>query len=350
MDLTGISADLGKAIQEGMLIAADKINAQGGIQGKKLKLIYEDAPDQVAKGTINAGHKLMETGQVKAILDTPYSGLGSLQTLAEQYQVPIIDVIDSSNQIASYGDWIFSTGIYSTGAGGQVAEFAKDELKISKAALLVGKDEYLLSVSEGFESEFKNFGGQITSREEFIVDEKDFRSQLAKIIQKQPDAIFAAHLGEGGVIVKQARELGFKGYFLGSDTFSLAGVKRAAGDLLNDKTFFALWRNFDALTDEQKNFSDKYQKTFKKEAGDYLFYNVLGYDSMMVLAEAMKNSDLTGVGIKNALYKIQNFPGLSGPISIDSTGINRDPKSAMVMYKEGRIIRYNNKLLNNNRF
>lgn len=339
LDLSGVSADLGKAVQEGMQIAAEQINNGGGINGKYLEIIYEDAPDQAAKGTINAGQKLIMIDKVKAIIDMPYSGLSALRPLAEQYQTPIVDALDASEQIASFGDWIFSTGVYSTGVGQEVAKFAKDELQMNKIAMLVGKDEYLLSLSEGFEKQIAAQNGQITSREEFLVGEKDFRSQLAKIIKTNPQAIFVAHLGEGGIVVKQAKELGFNGYFLGSDTFSLADVKRAAGSLLNDKVYFALWRNFDALTEQQKHFAESYKQKFSKEAGDYLFYNVLGYDGLMILAEAMKESDLSGPSIKAAIYRIKDFPGLSGPISIDPTGINRDTKSAMVKYG-GKIIRY----------
>lgn len=99
-------------------------------------------------------------------------------------------------------------------------------------------------------------------------------------------------------------------------------------------------RNFDSATPEQEQFAEKYKQKYNKEPGDYLFYNVLGYDGMMVAAQALKDSDLSGEGIKDALYKIKDFPGLSGRITIDETGISRDPKSTIVMYKEGKITRY----------
>jgi len=340
-DLSGVSADLGKAFEEGTQIAADEINSGGGINGHPVEVIYEDDPDQAAKPAVNAAQKLINVDKVSGILDISYGGLAGIQPLAEQKQVPTLDVIDSSDRIGSLGDWIFGVGVYDDGQGQVVAEHAVNNLKITKAAILTGKEEYLLTVSGAFEKRFTELGGQITDREEFEVGTTDFRTQMAKIKQSGAEAIFFAHLGEGGYGIKQATELGFNGYFLGTDPMSIADVKRIAGSDLNNRTFFALWRNFDQLTPQQQQFADVYQTKFGQKPGDYMFYNVMGYDGLKVLAEAIKNSDLTGAGIKNALYNIKNFPGLSGPITIDSTGINRDSKASIVMYNDkGKIVRY----------
>jgi branched-chain amino acid transport system substrate-binding protein len=339
-DFTGVFADGGKAFQEGSEIALEEINAQGGIQGKKLKIIYEDDPNQEAKAGINSAQKLIRVNKVKGIVTTNFSGMSGMQTLAESAEVPIINSIDASDKIAPLGDWLFGSGIYDEGQGFHVADFAKQQLNLKKVAVLAGKDMYLLTVAEAFEKKFKELGGEITTHDEFLVGETDFKTLILKAKNSGAEAIFFSHLGEGGVGIKQARELGFTGYFLGTDTMSIADVKKIAGEnALNNKTFFALWKNFDALTPAQTKFAERYQAKYQKEAGDYLFYNVLGYDGVMVLAEALKNSDLTGKSIKTALYNIKNFPGLSGPISLDETGINRDPKSAIVMYKNGNIVR-----------
>lgn len=339
-DFTGVSGDIGKAFMEGNEIAKEIINNQGGVKGKPIQMIYEDNPNQEARSAINAAQKLVNINGVQAILTLSFSGISGMKSLAEQHQVPILEIIDASEKIGGLGEWIFGTGIYTEGQGRQVAEFAKNELQTSKAAILVGKDVYLLTVADAFKQKFEELGGTITAREEFIIGEADFRTPLTKIINSGAEAIFFAHLGEGGYGIKQAAELGFTGYFLGTDTMSIADVPKTAGDTLNGKTYFALWRNFDALTKKQQEFTQVYKQKYGKEPGDYLFYNVLGYDGLIILTEAMKDSDLTGSSIKNALYQIQNFDGLSGPISIDKTGINRDSKATMVMYKDGKIIRY----------
>ena len=273
------------------------------------------------------------------LLDLPYSVLGSLQSIAEHEQVPVVCVIDSSDEIASFGDWVFGSGIYANGVGSEVATYARASLDITKVGVLVGKEEYLLAVTGGFEDAWPELGGEIVAREEFIVGDHDFRTQLAKIIDAGAEAIWIGHLGEGGLAVKQAVELGFDGYFLGSDTFSLAEVQDTAGESLNTKAFFALWRNFDQLTPEQARFAGAYQEKYDEEPGDYLFYNVLGYDGTKMAAEALRKSNLSPESVQQELYNIQDFPGLSGPISIDETGINRDPKSAIVTYEDGEIVR-----------
>jgi len=337
---SGIGADIGKALQEGTEVALEEINSQGGINGRKLEIIYEDDPDLNPQNAVSAAQKLIVIDKVSVVLDMPYTGLASIQNIAEKNQVPVVDVIDSSDQIASFGDWIFSTGIYADGVGAEVAKFAKDKLAILKAAILMGKDEYLMAVAGGFEKTFISLGGEIVNKEEYIVGDSDFRTQLSKIKSSGAEAIFVSHLGEGGLVVKQAVQLGFKGKFLGADNFSLAEVKNAAGSLLNNITFFSIWRNFDALTAQQQNFSQRYKARFGKEAGDQLYFNVLGYDGLMVVADAFKKSDLSDAGIKNALYQIKDYPGLGASITIDSSGINRDSQSIMVMYKEGNIVRY----------
>ncbi len=263
-DLSGVFADGGKAFQEGTQIALEEINSQGGINGHPVEVIYEDGKDLAAKPTVDAAQKLIYINKVSAILDISYSGLSSLQNLGEQSKTPILDVIDASDEMAALGDWVFGVGLYDNGQGALPADFAINDLKIKKAALLVGKDEYLLTVGNAFEKRFKELGGEITAREEFVVGETDFRTQLTKIKNSGAEAIFFAHLGEGGYGIKQANELGFKGYFLGTDPMSIADVQRAAGSVLNDRTFFALWRNFDQFTPEQKSFAEKYKAKMTK--------------------------------------------------------------------------------------
>lgn len=337
---TGNLADIGESFREGTEIAKDQINAEGGINGKKIEIIYEDAPDFAGKPGVDAVHKLVSQNKVCSVLDFVYGSLGGINSFAEQNQTPILNPLDSSDKIAEFGDWVFSSGVYDDGIGTHVAEFARKEKGIDKVAMLVGQDEYLLSVASGFEKTFKAEGGQVTDREEFVIGTNDFKTQISKLMQSGADTIFIGHIGEGGIIVRQARELGFKGTFLGTDTFSLADVQRVAGPLLNDNLYFALWRNFDATTPEQDEFSKAYEQKYNKKAGDYLFYNVLGYDGLKVMAEAISKSDMTGTSIKTQLYNIKDFQGLSGPITITPEGINKDPKSAMVMYKENKIVRY----------
>lgn len=338
--LTGIISDIGIALQEGSEIAKEEINQSGGINGKKLVIVYEDDPDYSPTKAVSAAQKLITIDQASAVMDMAYTGLAAMRPLAEQRQVPIVDVLDASDQISTFGDWIFGSGIYDDGVGAQVAQFASSELRAKRAALLVGKDEYLQVVANGFSQEFTKNGGVVTTLEEFTVGATDFRTQLLKIIDSEAETIFVSHLGEGGLIAKQATELGYKGTFLGSDPWSLGDVEKTAGKILDDRTYFGLWRNFDEQTDHQKQFAIKYKEKYGKEPGDYLFYNTLGYDGVMTLAEAIKKSDGSGSGIQKALYSIKNLRGLSGDISIDATGINRDPKSAIVTYKDGKIVRY----------
>lgn len=338
--LTGIISDIGIALQEGSELAKEEINAQGGINGKKLTIIYEDDPDYNPTKAVSAAQKLINIDGVSAVMDMAYTGLAAMRPIAEQKRVPIIDVLDASDQISTFGDWIFGSGIYDDGVGAQVAQFASRELRAERAALLVGKDEYLQAVAGGFSKEFVSSGGTITIHEEFTVGATDFRTQLLKIIDSGTQTIFVSHLGEGGLIAKQAAELGYKGTFLGSDPWSLGDVVKTAGSVLDDRTYFGLWRNFDEQTAAQKTFIETYKKRYDKDPGDYLFYISLGYDGVMTLSEAIKNSDGSGEGIQKALYSVKNLPGLSGEISIDSTGINRDPKSAIVTYRDGKMARY----------
>jgi branched-chain amino acid transport system substrate-binding protein len=337
---TGNLADIGESFREGTEIAKEQINAAGGIHGKQLEIIYEDAPDYETKAGVNATQKLISNDKVCAVLNFVYGSMGGLENLAKENQVPVIDPIDASDEISKFGDWIFSTGVYDDGIGMTIAEFAKNEKRLDKVAMLIGQDQYLLAVANGFKQTFVSQGGEILIDEKFVIGTQEFKTQLAKIIQTNPQAIFVGQLGEGGVIIKQARELGYQGIFLGTDTFSLADVQRAAGSHINENLYFALWRNFDATTSEQNEFAKTYKERYGKEAKDYLFYNVLGYDGLAVLAQALENSDLTSGDLQKQLYQIKDFPGLSGPITIDSTGISRDHKSAIVLYKDSQIVRY----------
>lgn len=339
--LTGEVASTGIANMRGVELAVDDINARGGIAGKSVKLIAED--DQlIDKLTINAYYKLTDIDNVDAILSISYGGLLSLAPVIDKENFVIVDSLDTSEELAAAGEYLFAVGIYDESYGYSIADFIYEKLKKDKVALIFNnQDPILQMISDAFKQKFVDErGGKIIIEQTYGIEERDFRSILLKIDKKGIDTIVVLGFDEAGFILKQAKDLGLEFTFLGWDQFVTKGFLEAAGDAA-EGAYMTYWDAPD--TEKLNELIEKYKEKYKEEPHDLLF-TVVGYDSMTLTAEAMEKAieqgkQPRGEALHDELYKIKDLDAISGKLTMSYDGVVRSIQESIFQLKDGKPVK-----------
>ena len=196
-------------------MAADEINASGGINGRTLELVVEDSKCG-AQDAITAYKKLTSVDGIKIILGTSCSSaMLGVAPLAEADGVILFSGLASNPDIADAGDYIFRTQISDVEVGINTGNVLWAD-GIRRLATITEETDYAEGVRRTSVAQFEKNGGVIVASERYSSDITDFRSQLTKLLTAKPDALHIAPQSEfaAGTIVKQVRELGYEGPYL----------------------------------------------------------------------------------------------------------------------------------------
>ena len=169
-------------------------------------------------------------------------------------------------------------------------------------------DDYGVSLKNEFK---KIFPGAILFEEQYDKDGKDFRTQLIKIKEKNPQVIFIGGYGTAtGILIKQLREMKVTAQLCGPIGIAQADTKKTADSAIKG----VIYPEFiDDSKEEVKNFKEKYIEKYKQEPGVDSF---LGYNSVKLLAYGIEKSDLNPELIVETLSNLKNFKSATGMLNI----------------------------------
>jgi len=327
--LTGAQATFGTSTDNGIKLAVDEINGTGGINGKTLKLTaYDDQGDPAEAAVVVT--KLITQDQVQVVLGEVASSLSlAAAPICQQNKIPMISPSSTNPKVTQVGDYVFRVCFIDPFQGQVMSDFAMKNLKAQTAAILRDqKSDYSMGLADFFVKRFKEKGGTIVSDQSYVAGDVDFKSQLTNIRGQKPDVIFVpGYYGEVGLIAKQARELGVKVALLGGDGWDSSKLYEIGGAAL-DGCYFSSHYSPESTDPKVQDFVKKYQTKYG-QVPDALA--TLGYDSMGVLAEALKNAKSLGeADIRDAIAATKAYAGVTGSISLDA---NRDAVKPAVVLK-----------------
>ncbi len=335
--MTGGEATFGISTHRGIELAIQELNSSGGIKGKKLSLVTIDdqgKPEEAATATT----KLITQENVSAIIGEVASSRSlAMAPIAQANQVPMISPSSTNPKVTQQGDYIFRVCFIDPFQGAVMAQFALDKLKVKKASILRDvKNDYSVGLADYFTKTFVAGGGTIAVDQSYSAGDIDFKSQLTAIRAQEAEVLFVpGYYTEVGLIARQARELGVKMVFLGGDGWDSPKLKEIGGEALNG-AYFSNHYSAESTSENVQNFISRY-KTAYEEIPDGLA--AMGYDAMMVLADAMKRAtDLTGPALRTALAETKDFQGVTDKITIDAE--RNAVKSAVVLRVENGEFKY----------
>lgn len=333
--MTGSEATFGQSTDKGIRLAVDTKNAQGGIKGKKIKLITEDnqgKPDEAAAVV----KKLIAQDEVVAILGEVASNRSlAAAPIAQQFRIPMVSPSSTNPKVTQIGDYIFRVCFIDPFQGPVMARFAFENLKARKVAILKDlKSDYSLGLTEFFEKKFKDLGGTITSTQNFQTGDTDFKAQLTAIRGEKPDALFIpAYYTEVGLIARQAKQLGIKATLLGGDGWDSPKLQEIGGEAIVG-AYFSNHYSTESPNPATQEFIKAYKEKYS-EVPDGMAAS--GYDAARILLHVLESLEvITPDNIREALAHVKDFKGATGSITINEQR-NADKEAFIVQVKPDKL-------------
>ncbi|WP_029584988.1 ABC transporter substrate-binding protein [Bradyrhizobium sp. URHD0069] len=322
--LTGAFAASGTYVVNGAKIAADEINAKGGVLGKKLELVIEDNKSNPTEAAAVA-EKLISGDKVPVMM----GAWGSSLTLAVmpklmEYKVPMVVETSSSGKITTTGNpYIFRI---SPPSSIEEAAFKPmiSKLGIKKVDFLVINNDWGRGTADDFTKLFKAEGVQVRSVEMMDQSSQDMNAQLSKIRASDADTlIVTAAVEQLTLVLKQANALGLKKQIVttgGSQNpdqlIDQAGT--AANNSMHLTTFLPWLPDETPNPEATKFFLGEWKKRGFNFAGSTESFR--GYDGIRTIAAAIeKAGKAEPAAITEALWQTE-IKGLNGPIKFEKWG------------------------------
>ena len=298
--------------RNGAQMAIDEINAAGGVvvDGISHRAVLVEREIEIRADAAATGARvLINVDSVHAIVGPQISTLAiAAAAVAEFAQVPLISPMASNPAVTAGRSMIYRLAFLDEYQGSALARFAYDSLGVRRAASLYdGANPYSRDIWALFRSTFEGRGGRVVAEETFHTDvAADYRTQLRRLLAARPDAIllpnYAVH---DSVQVRQARDLGFRGRFLGSDSWdpvAMVRIPAAEGSVVV--------ANWDTRSggDSTRAFVSRYQARFGQEPRTTA---AATFDAMRILAMAATRArSLNGPALATAIGTTDGYEGV----------------------------------------
>ncbi len=342
--ITGESAESGLYQKQGADIAVEKINAAGGINGRKIEIVLED--DQTTNpGGVAALQKLLEDKEIPMILSSIRSTqIQAMLPTINEAKIPVAIGGTNYGLTHSGSQWVFRFRPHDGMSAKVIAKFLVEELKQKKVAIVHASDAFGTGGRDMLLPALKQLGGEVVYIQGYTNQEKDYTAVVQGLKRSGATAL-ATYMPYGtdlGVFARQLKQLGVNVKWVGSPTITGVDSRNLAGDALWD-TYGVTDFHVDA-TPTSKGFAAAYRTKYKKDPD---FYAAWCYDAMLVFAEAMKKApDMKPESLRKAILSIQRFPGAEGEYNFDQNGdgldhyhVVQNAKGAIVYFKTMSVAR-----------
>lgn len=339
--LTGEIPKVGESTKFAAEMFREAVNAQGGLQvgGKKypLEFIYEDNESK-PESAVNVTLKLIERDRVLALVG-PQSSRQAVPAggVADDSDVPMISPWSTNPETTRDRPWVFRAAFLDPFQAPVAANFASKEFKATKTAVLFEiSNDYSKGLADNFREAWEKLHGpgSVVAFESHGPKDQDFSAQLTKMIAARPDFIFLPeNYSFAALIIPQARDLGYKNQFMGSDAWGSAELMSLCGDACKGQ-FFSTHYAAAGAQGATKDFIDQYTKKYGYVPDDV---SALTWDAVSLIAQAIQRggkveSDVRAMRklIRDNLASITSFAGITGNMRFDEQG---DPIKCAVVVK-----------------
>ncbi len=327
--LSGSEGAFGQATVAGVRMAADEINAAGGVLGRKIRLVVEDdqgKPEEAASVVT----KLITSDKVVAVIGENSSNQSlAAAPICQAAKVPMVSPSSTNPNVTMKGEYIFRVCFTDPYQGKALAAFVRQNLKLTTAAILRdNKNDYSVGLTQFFSEAFTAAGGRIVATQSYTGGDNDFRAQLTSIKAASPQVLFLpGFYTEVGQIAIQARDIGLTVPFIGGDGWDSPTVIQIGGHSVDGCYFSDHY-----FVGEDRPAVKTFVAAMEKRIGKPPDANsALGYDALRILAAAMqKGGTFDGKSIRDNIAATKDFPGVSGVITM---GPDRNPIKPVAIIK-----------------
>jgi branched-chain amino acid transport system substrate-binding protein len=328
MPLTGGSGKLGQMMMEGSVLASDEVNAAGGVAGQRVELIAEDS-QALAKQGIAGFKRLADYNKADVIITGWTAVVSAVAPMAEQQKVMLLSASTASPAIRGISPYFQSTWMYDDETVKLILPYAKNKLNAHNLGVLTVVSDLGSALAVSVRKEWERIGGVVVAEEVHQQAEANFRPILLKLLAKKPEAVYltSSNGKQLAQIVRQARELGYKGMFLSYGAFEDPEVLALGAQA--DGCYYTS-PSFDATSDNAatRRFVDAFQKRYSRTPNVHQanHYDLIYMYKSVVEGLVKQKRPVNGTTVKE--YMVANLPEYAG-----AAGTYR------FNYKDGSVLR-----------
>lgn len=307
--LTGDASPIGEGARIAAEIAAEEINANGGINGRMIELSFEDSKCN-PKDAVSAANKMIVVDGVRLINGAACSAeTTAIAPIAEQNKAVLMSYCSSAPPITNAGDYIFRTYPSDAYQGVAAADYAYDVIGARKVAVLAVLDDWGQGIKNAFIDRIKERGGEIVYVADHKKDSVDHRTDLTKIASSEAELVYFPSWPTATIAgLKQMQELGVDLPVFGGDTMDVSTVHESG--VADDVRYLA----------PKTNIPDDLKNKVEARGGESTICAPRAYDNMYLYADIIGRVGSDPEAVKNELYNVKDFPGAAGSITLDENG------------------------------
>jgi branched-chain amino acid transport system substrate-binding protein len=322
-------------------MAVEEINSSGGIaladKHRPVELMVEDNEDK-AESAAAVSQKFVSRKVVAMIGPNASRNAVPAAAVAESNKLLMISPWSTNPKLTENKKYIFRACFTDDFQGVVVAAFVFKKLNIRKAAVLFDvASEYNKGIAGVFKAEYTRAGGSIMAFESYSTGDKDFTAQLSNIKASGAEVLFLPnYYNEVPLQVQQARQQGFTGRIVGSDSWGSDEILKLGGAVM-DGLFFTTHYAPDMATEKARKFIADYQAKYGAKPDDVA---ALTYDSFGMLFESIKKAGtIAPEKVLDRLSNLSEFSGVTGTMKF-TPGSGSPAKSAVVIQIKGNAFKY----------
>lgn len=317
LPLTGQTAKFGEMMKRSYEIAAEEINAKGGIKKKKLVLSFQDsgAKPETARAIVE---KLIDTNKQPIIVGEYTSACAkAVAAVAEERKTPYLVVASADDDITQKNyKYVFRQNAVNAHYADGLIDFIGKVVKPKTIAILYESSAFGTSGAEAMEKDAQKIGVKVLLKEKYEKGSIDFKPLLSKVKAAQPDVIYmVSYVMDASLLMKQIKELRINAKLFagGAAGFAIPEFIDNAKDAAENVITATLWT-------PQLKFpgAKEYAEKYRKKYGDYPSYHgASAYAALFVTKDALERAkDWTPDGIRNAL-KATHLTTAFGPVKFE---------------------------------
>ena len=305
--LTGPNAQYGAQWKQGFDLALDEINGAGGINGRPLAYIFEDTQSDPRQSVAMAQKFVNDPRIVVELGDFSSPASMAASPIYQKAKLVQFGFTNSHPDFTKGGDYMWSNSVSQADEQPLSAAYAVKRLGLKRIAVLHLNTDWGRTSKDIFVKAAKDMGAEVVAVEGYMADEKDFRSTLVRVRDAKPDGLMLiSYYSDAALIARQVKQSGLNLPMVAASSVYSPKFVELGGDAVEG--IYTASRYFPEDPRPQvRNFITKFKAKYDKEPDAF---NAYAYDTMILMAQVMREFGIDRKSIHDGLAKVKDVPSV----------------------------------------
>jgi len=305
--LTGPNAQYGAQWKQGFDLALDEVNGAGGVNGRPLAYIFEDTQSDPRQSVAVAQKFVADSRIVAELGDFSSPASMAASPIYQKAKLVQFGFTNSHPDFTKGGDYMWSNSVSQADEQPLSAAYAVKRLGLKRIAVLHLNTDWGRTSKDIFVKAAKDMGAEVVAVEGYMADEKDFRSTLVRVRDAKPDGLMlVSYYSDAALIARQVKQSGLNLPMVAASSVYSPKFVELGGDAVEG--VYTASRYFPEDPRPQvRNFVTKFKAKYDKEPDAF---NAYAYDTIILMAQVMRESGTDRKAIHDGLAKVKDVPSV----------------------------------------